>query len=341
MKHFTLIVFLFLSFTMQSQQSDFSHINFNKADSIAKVYEGESLNNLPLLAYKLTHHLNTQVEEFRAIHTWVCSNIESDHSFGEKTLRKRRKYKTDSIAFYDWNTEVQAKVFKRLLKDKKTICSGYAYLLKELSALVDIKCEIVDGYSRTVNTNIDEVDFPNHSWNVVQLNNKWYLVDATLASGFFYVNENIFIKNYNDGYFLAKPELFVKNHYPLDEKWILLETKPTLNQFVKAPIIYSKIFKHDVIPIAPQSLQTNVLIGDYVVFKFKISDKTNIDDISLFISSSLKYDKIKPTRLNYKNGFIVVKYRFVKKGNYDVQLLVNKDVVVSYVVKVLKHKIAL
>lgn len=76
-----------------AQKSDFNNISFKKADSIAKLDHGVSLENMPLLVYRLTNNLNTEVEKFRAIYMWVCLNIESDHGLSELTLRKRRSIK--------------------------------------------------------------------------------------------------------------------------------------------------------------------------------------------------------------------------------------------------------
>ena len=59
---------------MNAQKADFSTITFEKADKIALEYKNETLTNLPELAYKLTSDLATDVERFRAIFKWVCSN---------------------------------------------------------------------------------------------------------------------------------------------------------------------------------------------------------------------------------------------------------------------------
>jgi len=334
MKHLLFLIILFLSFTIEAQKQDFKHINFEKADSIAHSYQGYSLNNLPILTYKLTQNLDTQVEQFRAIYTWVCSNIESDHSFGEVTLRKRKKLKNDSLSFLNWNSKVLPKVFERLLNDKKTICTGYAYLIKEMAALVDIDCEIVDGYSRTTRRNVSDVDFPNHSWNTVKLNNNWYLVDATMASGYFDMDKNKFVKDYNDGYFFAEPDLFLKRNYPINSKWLLTENKITLNQFVEAPIVYGKTFKHAITPIVPKVLITEIVVNEALFFKFKISEETKIESIRLVLSSGLRRKTIKVNHSNYDNGSVELEHHFTKKGHYDIHLMVNTDIVVSYTVKV-------
>ncbi|WP_242204174.1 transglutaminase domain-containing protein [Aestuariivivens insulae] len=339
MKHY-LYAFVFLvSLFVKAQPSDFKHIDFKKADSIAHALHHASLNNLPFLAHKLTSNLNTQVEQFRAIHTWVCDNIEADHYFGEKTIRKRKKFKNDSIAFATWNKEALTGLFKRLLEDKKTICSGYAYIIKELSSLVGITCQVIDGYSRTVNTNLHELEIPNHSWNAVKLNDKWYLVDATLASGFYFINEAQFVKDYNDGYFLAAPQLFAKNHYPLDKAWLLTDDgTPTINQFVEGPLIYGKTYKHNVIPMAPKTMIIQVLTGEEVEFSLKVTDRNQIDTMGLIVSSGFKYDAFKASKTHDNNGLLKFNYRFTKKGRYDVHIKVDKDVVASYTVEVEKPK---
>ena len=76
-----------------AQVSDFKTIDFTRADNRAKLQEGHALGNLPILAYRLTHDLSTEVEKFRAIYTWVCTNIKGDSNQHDKVSRKRRKYK--------------------------------------------------------------------------------------------------------------------------------------------------------------------------------------------------------------------------------------------------------
>jgi len=74
-----LLIFTF-KFSLYAQVSDFESIDFTRADNRARLYQGEPLDNLPVLAYKLTNTLPTQVEKFRAIFFWVCHNIKADHA---------------------------------------------------------------------------------------------------------------------------------------------------------------------------------------------------------------------------------------------------------------------
>jgi len=73
------ITTLLYQLKLEAQISDFKNINFKNADNIAFNYRGNDLSNLPELAHNLTHNLTTDVEKFRAIYTWVCTNIKADH----------------------------------------------------------------------------------------------------------------------------------------------------------------------------------------------------------------------------------------------------------------------
>ena len=63
---------------------------------------------------------------------------------------------------------------------------------------------------------------PNHSWNAVKLEGKWYLCDATWAAGYTDMNTYLFHFDYDDKYFLMPPEKFAETHQPVEESWTLL-----------------------------------------------------------------------------------------------------------------------
>ena len=96
MKIIWLIAFIFVC-QSYAQQSDFNHIDFRKADNIALALKNEKLDNLSDLSHNLTHDLKTDVEKFRAIYIWVCTNIENDYSQYLKNERKRNRYKKDTV----------------------------------------------------------------------------------------------------------------------------------------------------------------------------------------------------------------------------------------------------
>ena len=118
MKNVFAYFFIFFISIGYAQVSDFNTVNFTRADNIAKLNEGYSLENLPLLAHNLTYNLPTDVEKFRAIYTWVCNNIKSDIRQDDIVTNKRKKLKNDSIAYIKWNNEYKKIAFKKFLKLK-------------------------------------------------------------------------------------------------------------------------------------------------------------------------------------------------------------------------------
>lgn len=335
MKKAVCIIFLFLTFNLIAQVSDFKKIDFTKANNIAKLNYGKSLNNLPLLSYQLTSTLKTDVEKFRAIYLWVCQNISVDVNQSDKVLSKRKKYKNDSISFGNWNTNYMQKTFKRLVKQKKTMCTGYAYLIKELCFFANIECEIINGYARSATTNIEQLDLANHSWNAVKLKGKWYLCDAIWASG--YSANGIFIKDYNDGYFLSDPELFAMSHYPLQKKWLLVDSL-IKSEFKVTPIIYGGAFKHKILPIYPINLITIVKKGEDINFRFKTLDKIRPKNINLVYAMGSRKIPLDIQHLNFKNGIVTFTTKLKFKGFYDVHLKINNSIVTTYSFKVIKKK---
>jgi transglutaminase/protease-like cytokinesis protein 3 len=192
------------------QVTDFKTTHFYKADSIAESLTAHPLVDLKTLADKLTSQLLTEQEKFRSIYKWVCSNIEADYELLLLNKRNRAILKGDELL--QWNKKINALVFKTLQYDHKTVCTGYAYLVRELAYHAGLSCEIVNGYARHAGVD-DTLGEVNHSWNKIRLNGKWYVCDATWSSGIFNLNLKKFIKKYDDQYFLMEPTIFYKTHH--------------------------------------------------------------------------------------------------------------------------------
>ncbi|WP_158838511.1 transglutaminase domain-containing protein [Polaribacter sp. L3A8] len=316
-----------------AQKDNFKHINFTKADSIAHIYKDKSVNSLPILSLLLTSKLDTDVEKFRAIYSWVSRNIKGDHAAVSKNTRKRKRFKNDSTKLTQWNNSFNKVLFKKLLKDKKTVCTGYAYLIRELCTLANIESKIIDGYGRSAVVNIGKLSIPNHSWNAVKLNNKWYLADATWSTGYTDLSTNTFIFDYNDGYFLTEPQLFIKSHFPLDKKWSLLQKETILtDKFVNAPLIYGATFKHQIVPIYPKEMINNISKNGEIIFQLQAKETIDLNKIEIQIGKSIS--AIKPSFISRKNQFIFINYKFKIKGFYDVHLRYKNNVIATYTFKV-------
>jgi len=234
-----LVAFLIGMFVLQdghAQSQNVAVFNFKRADSIAALYPDHSITNLRGLSQKLTSPLKTEPEKFRAIFKWVCDNISNDYSLFTTNKKKRETLSGDALR--NWNKAFNATIIEKLTKEHKTVCTGYAYLIRELAHSAGLSCEIVNGYGRNAVANIGGTGVLNHSWNAVQLDNKWYLCDATWASGAIDSQQKKFVHNYNDLYFLTDPAQFIRNHYPQEVRWALIDDHPSLHEFLNAPLAY-------------------------------------------------------------------------------------------------------
>ncbi|MGJ8592674.1 MAG: transglutaminase domain-containing protein [Aquaticitalea sp.] len=337
MKRILFLCLFSIAIQSNAQRSDFGGIDFHKADSMALECKNLGLQNLPELAQQLTSNLETDVEKFRAIYKWVCSNIANDYSMYSKNMRKRRRFKSDTLKLQAWNEEFRQISFRKMLKQQKTICTGYAYLVKKLSESANINCETVHGFARTSTINIETLDVPNHSWNVVQLNGKWYLCDPTWASGIPNPTTSQFEFSYNDGFFLTNPKLFATNHFPVEAKWMLIDNSiPTFENFLEAPIIYGKAYDHTIINVLPKTLHNFIRKNDIVSFKYELQKTIKPETINFLIDNGIDSKKNLPKSITIKDEFLIVDYKFETTGFFDVHLYIGTDLIYTYTFDVKK-----
>ncbi len=328
-----MLVFIVLkTHALRAQVSDFKSLDLVRVDNRVRSLKGASLGDLPKLAHRLTQGLPTEVEKFRAIYTWVCTNIKGDRAQHNMVGRMRKKLKNDSLALVDWNAEYKKVAFAKLKRKKKTMCTGYAYLIKELCYLAGIEAVIIDGYGRTVDANVTKLENANHSWNAVRLNDKWYLCDATWSSGYMEEGRG-FVSDYNDGYFLTDPVLFGKNHYPLEQKWSL-QTTFAQEDFAASPLVYGNTFAHRVIPLLPKKMETVALKNETVFFSLKTLTKVVDPELSMSYYSNNEEKTLTISNLQWNNDTVSFTHQFKRKGIFDIHLKVNDDVIATYVFKV-------
>ena len=329
------ILFFAVALPSHAQITDFNHIDFSRADQIARLSQNNSLHNMPELVYDLTHNLDTDVEKFRAIYMWVCLNISNDYALYYRNKRKKNKYKNNALKLNDWNNQLRKEVFRKLLKRNTTICTGYAFIIQELSNLADLNCKIIHGYGQTSRTSISSSDPPNHSWNAIKLNGKWYLCDPTWASGIPNPQTNLFKFEYNDGYFLTNPELFRINHFPQDQKWTLLDTdSQTFESFLNAPILYGKAYIHLSKHEMPKTMHQELCRNEKVNFKYQLKKSINETLVQFVVDNGYVSKTVRPKTVSIDNQSLFIEHQFTSKGFYDVHLYFDKDLISTYTFKV-------
>ena len=148
--------------------------------------------------------------------------------------------------------KIRKEEIKRTLRKKRGVCEDYSNLLQEMCHIVGIESNVIVGYGRTGESEIGkQPGRPNHAWNSVKINNEWYLMDITWASGYVSSKTNKFHKDFRKEYFLIKPKDFVKRHYPEDPGFQYLDEKVTKEAFSEIPLIgfgYHKYGLNDYYP---------------------------------------------------------------------------------------------
>ena len=91
----------------------------------------------------------TEADKIRSIHNWIIDYLEYDH---ENTKNKCRQRQTSQY----------------VLLNRTAMCEGYTNLAAAMFRKIGIKSDLADS------------DILNHTWNRVNYQNQWYLIDATL-----------------------------------------------------------------------------------------------------------------------------------------------------------------
>lgn len=333
-KYLILSLSLLVVFSLSAQQEDFSHINFDKVETLVLQNRDADLDNLPQLVRNLTDGLETDVERFRAIYLWTCYNIKNDYDLYAKNKRKRERFREDTLKLEAWNEKFKSKIFKTLLKRKRTICTGYAYMVASMCQLANIKCVIVNGFAKPSSDDLSDLRDPNHSWNAVKLNDKWYLCDPTWASGVQDSENGKFKFQYNDGLFLVSPRLFALNHFPVEEQWFLMDNPPSFQEFIDYPIIYNDAFSYMKVHSAPKQLFNEVQENYEAKFQYVLKEDVNPNELSILIDDGSFTSTLNITEKDIVDNDLNISYIFEKRGQYDLHLICKNKYLSTYVFKV-------
>ncbi len=124
------------------------------------------------LALSITASLDDPYEKALAIHDWVCDNI-----------------------YYDWDclngTKPRPDVSAiTVLKDRMSICSGYANLTAALLRASGIPAKVVTGYAKSISLDetypdsvFTDAKTTNHAWVEFFADGRWIVIDTTWDSG--------------------------------------------------------------------------------------------------------------------------------------------------------------
>ncbi len=155
-------------------------------------------------------------------HDWICNNISYDAEM-----------------FFSGKIENQD--YESVLKARKAVCSGYANLLKKMCELSNIECKVIHGFSKGFNYTGKVGDAPDHDWNSVKIDGKWYLVDATWDAG--RLDGKTFIKQYSTEYLFLESFAFSFTHLAEENSEQYYAPCKTKEQFQNEPRLTGKFFE--------------------------------------------------------------------------------------------------
>jgi hypothetical protein len=252
-----IIVFLPAWLYSQSTQYNFSRID-NKVQSIPFAKADELAKQLAALG-------NTDREKVRAIFRWITENIDYN-------IRIFTRSKSTGALFYEEPDDSNAalptlneRIAAKVLAKRIAFCDGYSRLFKTLCDHAGIPAQIINGYARTNNSRRFGV---NHTWNAVYIDSAWHLLDVTWASGFISYS-NFYIRQYNDFYFLTPPDQFIRDHYPEDLNWTLLNDPPVYREYNQSPFRYEGYVKTLISNHYPAKGVIDAAVGDSVLIELK------------------------------------------------------------------------
>jgi len=208
--------------------------NYKKVDSIVLTYPTK-FNSPSKIAKRISADFSTDFDKVRAVFTWIANNVTYDpaeHGKFNFDYSSKAELEKEEIKY-------EKKLSTRVISKGKAVCEGYSTLFKVICDNLNIKSKIVNGSAKTLVKDIGKRYYSNHAWNIVMIDNKKYLIDATWGAGTF---EDHFEKDINYFYFLTDPNLFIKKHYPDYYENALLQEKVDKQDFLNGPLYYNYDF---------------------------------------------------------------------------------------------------
>lgn len=225
-----------------------------------------SLSPVAAKAAEITQGLSTERDKVAALFQWVSSHISYKVS---SRISVTPAWRQRSLAEEDTSSVLKPldeRVAENVLAKREAVCDGYARLFKTLCTYAGIRAEVVTGYARgTSNRGFRS----NHTWNAVQIDSSWYLVDATWAAGYVGYFGDSFIRSYDSRYFLSDPQQFISDHYPEDPFWTLLPQLPALPEFSRGPFRHSGYVRQHIIGYTPFDGSLSASLGDTLYFELE------------------------------------------------------------------------
>ncbi len=319
-------------------------VSFSEIDDRAKSIEPAAP---AALAYALTKDYTTDSEKLRSIFSWITEHISYrvKRNFQTKhALNNRSVNAVDTLGWKSGNDFMAETV----LRNQSAVCDGYARLFKTLCDYAGLRSAIVSGFAKGDYSR--QFKFRcNHTWNTVYLDSVWRLIDVTWASGYTNYSGDEFTKRLDEAYFLPAPGDFIRDHFPDDLRWTLMDNPPFPKEFTAGPYRNKCFSKYKLSSYLPAGGIIEAAVGDTVQISLETTDpkqdsKMASDTATVFDESlqkiispviSLEPDTTRESRHTIHYTFIVQ-----DTTSEWLHIVYNHDTVLRYRLKIKKNEMA-
>src|SRR5688572_18524690 len=169
---------------------------------VLKGFAQRQTEDPPSLARQIVAPYNTEREKVVAIFNWITENI----AYYRPHVKNNRKQKSSISADNDYLDEdsplpsLKDRVALTVIQNRRAVCDGYARLFHSLCNYAGIRSQVITGYARTKWEGPNRRFISNHTWNAVQIDGIWWLLDVTWASGYIARSTGEFVRQFDDYY---------------------------------------------------------------------------------------------------------------------------------------------
>lgn len=208
----------------------------------------------------------------------------------------------------------------QVLHSRSAVCDGYSNLFDALAASAGLESVHVSGYAKGTGYLPGEpFTGPNHAWNAVRIEGRWQLVDCTWGAGNL-DEEGKYERVFEPYYFMPPPEEFLFTHFPLEQRWQLVDSPITLEQFIERPLLKTAFF----------TCGLRLLSHRYAIVTetgpLMTVEMTAPESSSLIAELRRGDDKVKPERVDLARAgeHVTVRVLFPEKGRYTLRLFATR-----------------
>ncbi|MHA7055693.1 transglutaminase domain-containing protein [Aquimarina sp. M1] len=255
------LLFLFIISSFLSIHFSYCQ-DFDNIDAIVQEYP-KKFKTSKKLANQIEKDFESEIDKTKALFSWITKNISYDYkesgkyytdyansyksvqhnpfpSFRSTNYMDYEKTKSGSKQHLKTEKKYREKIAKRVISNGTAVCEGYTQLFKDVCDHLGITCFYVLGKAKNQISHIGKSYRVDHAWNIVEIDFKKYLIDATWGStGYYDIKTKQFVDKPNYFYFGTPPEIFIKEHYPDFYENSLLENQISKEAFSNTPMFFN------------------------------------------------------------------------------------------------------